>query len=205
MSANVYQLVSHDYVTGAKQGLNVGRKPASQFALGERWSYEYQSETYQSVTSKVCVKHATKYVYFAFRMEDVAFASRITKVAKTELLAYSLGQEPYVIVEPRPRYNPARVVSEAEQAATWDRIDAMIVARMAVVAPAPVAPAPAPVVAQPTSDTCPVCLTDYDIKDMAETVCHHNFCDACAMKLYRTGATACPMCRAALRFRIGAR
>jgi len=193
MSANVFQLESHDYITGEKLGMYVGRKAASNFALGERWFYEYTGETSKRITSKVCVKHARKYVYFAHCFEDAAFASRVTMVDKAELVAYSLGHATFVIVARAPQYAVAPVVPRLETGN----------AQMLRVAVAP--EAIAPVVAQPTSDTCPVCLTDYDIKDMAETACHHNFCDACAMKLYRMGTTACPMCRSALSFKVGAR
>jgi len=178
----ITQLVSHDYISDIIGIMNVGRRPAGEFALGERWYFEHHGETAQNICWKVCVKHARKYVYFARSLADGAFANRITKVDKTKLIGYSLGQ-PMVFAQRRPGAPGAGSVE---------------------VPPAPVAPA-APAVAQPTSDTCSVCLTDYDLKDMAETVCRHNFCDACAMKLYRTGVTACPMCRTALQFKIGAR
>lgn len=175
------QLTAHDYITGEKRGMYVGRKRADEFAVGERWSYEYEGETATNIGSQICVKHARKYVYFAHRLLDAGNPSRITKVPKTRMITYSIGLDTFEIVAP------------------WSR---------ALVAPAPVLPAPvapAPVEVKPTTDTCPVCLTDYDLKDMAETVCHHNFCDACAMKLYRTGQTACPMCRTALQFKMGTR
>jgi len=180
-------LESHDYITGEKRGLYVGRKPAGEFTVGERWYYEYEGETARSISSKLCVKHARKYVYFAQRMEDAGNPSRVTKVDKTRVIEYSLGHAVFQIEPPRA---PAPLT------------------RHEPVAVAPVAVAPvavAPPVAQPTSDTCPVCLTDYDLKDMAETACHHNFCDACAMKLLRTGQASCPMCRTALQFLVGAR
>lgn len=178
----IFQLEAHDYVTGEKRVMYVGSRPASEFAVGERWSYEYEGETARNITSQVCVKHARKYVYFAHRLQDATNARDITKVLKTRMLTYSLGQPAFQTVAPSP---PAPL------------------SRHALVAVAPVAPAPVEV--KPTSDTCSVCLTDYDLKDMAETVCHHNFCDACAMKLLRTRQTACPMCRTALQFKMETR
>ena len=86
------QLEAHDYVNGEKMVLSVGSKPASEFAVGEKWTYEYETETARIITSQICVKQARKYVYFAHRLQDATHARDITKVLKTRMLTYSLEE-----------------------------------------------------------------------------------------------------------------